>query len=213
MAFKKPPLGKRGYDEEDVDAFLDELEQELVRLIEENASLRDQVHRAGPGSPGAASSTVTIRSELAGLAAQLEWMQAARARADEHARGVAAQLEQARTAVPAGAGSSGMAQVVMMAQRTADEYLRDAERKSEELLVESRAEAEQIAGEAQLRAETMERDAHRDHTESINRVQSERAAMLEEIAGLSQLAAGYQDALRSHVTQQLQELNSGAQLD
>ena len=212
MAFKKPPLGKRGYDEEDVDAFLDELEQELVRLIEENASLRDQVHRAGPGSPGAASSTVTIRSELAGLAAQLEWMQAARARADEHARGVAAQLEQART-VPAGAGSSGMAQVVMMAQRTADEYLRDAERKSEELLVESRAEAEQIAGEAQLRAETMERDAHRDHTESINRVQSERAALLEEIAGLSQLAAGYQDALRTHVTQQLQELNSVTQLD
>ena len=212
MAFKKPPLGKRGYDEEDVDAFLDEVEQELVRLIEENASLRDQVHRAGPGGPDPASSSVTTRSELAGLAAQLEWMQAARVRAEEHARGLATQLEQARKA-GGPAGGSGAAQVVKMAQRTADEYLRDAERTSEELLAQTRAEAEQIAGEARLRADTLERDARRGHNEAINRVQSERATLLEEIAGLSELAAGYQEALRSHVTQQLQELSSVTTLD
>jgi DivIVA domain-containing protein len=40
VAFKKPPIGKRGYDEEEVDAFLDEVERELARLIEENNELR-----------------------------------------------------------------------------------------------------------------------------------------------------------------------------
>src|SRR4051812_25816585 len=54
MAFKKPPIGKRGYDEEEVDAFLDEVEQELIRLLEENGMLRDQAQR-GPGSGGPAS--------------------------------------------------------------------------------------------------------------------------------------------------------------
>jgi DivIVA domain-containing protein len=40
VAFKKPPIGKRGYDEEEVDAFLDVVEVELARLIEENNDLR-----------------------------------------------------------------------------------------------------------------------------------------------------------------------------
>ena len=46
VAFKKPPIGKRGYDEEEVDAFLDIVEVELARLIEENNDLRA---RAGSG--------------------------------------------------------------------------------------------------------------------------------------------------------------------
>src|ERR1700744_1995002 len=40
VAFKKPPIGKRGYDEEEVDAFLDIVEVELARLIEENNDLK-----------------------------------------------------------------------------------------------------------------------------------------------------------------------------
>ena len=52
VAFKKPPIGKRGYDEEEVDAFLDEVEQELIRLLEENNSLRNQASRGGGGNAG-----------------------------------------------------------------------------------------------------------------------------------------------------------------
>jgi DivIVA domain-containing protein len=48
VAFKKPPIGKRGYDEEEVDAFLDIVEVELSRLIEENNELK-----ARPGGGGA----------------------------------------------------------------------------------------------------------------------------------------------------------------
>src|SRR3954454_24390170 len=40
VVFKKPPIGKRGYDEDEVDAFLDVVEAELARLIEENYELR-----------------------------------------------------------------------------------------------------------------------------------------------------------------------------
>ncbi len=52
VAFKKPPIGKRGYDEEEVDAFLDIVEVELARLIEENADLRG---RAGQGGAAPAA--------------------------------------------------------------------------------------------------------------------------------------------------------------
>jgi len=43
VAFSKPPIGKRGYNEDEVDAFLDLVEAELTRLIEENADLRQRV--------------------------------------------------------------------------------------------------------------------------------------------------------------------------
>src|ERR1044072_8544347 len=43
VAFSKPPIGKRGYNEDEVDAFLDLVEAELARLIEENEDLREQV--------------------------------------------------------------------------------------------------------------------------------------------------------------------------
>ena len=60
VAFKKPPIGKRGYDEEEVDAFLDIVEVELSRLIEENNDLRA---RGGGGGAGAAG--VDHSAELA----------------------------------------------------------------------------------------------------------------------------------------------------
>lgn len=52
VAFKKPPIGKRGYDEEEVDKFLDEIEAELARLIEENNELRDRADKV-PAPRGA----------------------------------------------------------------------------------------------------------------------------------------------------------------
>src|SRR5581483_4208954 len=43
VAFSKPPIGKRGYNEDEVDAFLDLVEAELTRLIEENSDLLQRV--------------------------------------------------------------------------------------------------------------------------------------------------------------------------
>ena len=43
VAFSKPPIGKRGYNEDEVDAFLDLVETELTRLVEENSDLRQRV--------------------------------------------------------------------------------------------------------------------------------------------------------------------------
>src|SRR6202008_896955 len=93
VAFKKPPIGKRGYDEEEVDAFLDEVEQELIRLLEENGVLRDKMQRGGGMSGGGqAASTMVMSAELADLSAQLERLQEARARAEQNARSMQAQL-------------------------------------------------------------------------------------------------------------------------
>jgi DivIVA domain-containing protein len=213
MAFKKPPIGKRGYDEEEVDAFLDELEQELSRLLEENRSLHDQFQRGGAGGAGPAASAMATNSEFSDIAAQLARMQEARARAEQNARSLQARLEQARNAVPAahapaGDGDDRTAAVLMMAQRTADDHMRDATQESDALLYDARSKSEQITSEAQLKAGTIEGDARRNHTEAMNSLEAKRAALMDEIGRLGQLAQSYQAALDSHLSQQLEELNS-----
>ena len=74
VAFSKPPIGKRGYNEDEVDAFLDLVEQELSRLIEENADLRQRVAeldkeladaKKAPRSASAAALPPPRRSRLA----------------------------------------------------------------------------------------------------------------------------------------------------
>jgi DivIVA domain-containing protein len=70
VAFKKPPIGKRGYDEEEVDAFLDIVEVELSRLIEENNDLRSRLSSGQPGpAPAAAAAPATSGVDPAELAA------------------------------------------------------------------------------------------------------------------------------------------------
>src|SRR4051794_11262368 len=216
VAFKKPPIGKRGYDEEEVDAFLDEVEQELIRLLEENGSLRDRMDRGGGGGmPGGnPAQTMVMSSELADLSAQLERLQEARNRAEQNARSMQSQLERVR----AQSGPSGSfaqvgdddrnARVLMMAQRTADEHMRDAQRETEDLITSARSKAEQLTSEAQLSAATIESDARRNHTEAMSAIGAKRAALIDEIDRLGQLAQSYHAALNNHVTQQLQELNS-----
>jgi DivIVA domain-containing protein len=66
VAFKKPPIGKRGYDEEEVDAFLDIVEVELSRLIEENNDLRSRLGSGQP-APAAAAASGADPAELAAV--------------------------------------------------------------------------------------------------------------------------------------------------
>ncbi|MDR3657532.1 MAG: DivIVA domain-containing protein, partial [Mycobacterium sp.] len=67
VAFSKPPIGKRGYNEDEVDAFLDLVEGELTRLIEENSDLRQRIEEldrelasGGGGAAVAAAPTKAI---------------------------------------------------------------------------------------------------------------------------------------------------------
>jgi DivIVA domain-containing protein len=68
VAFKKPPIGKRGYDEEEVDAFLDIVEVELSRLIEENNDLRSRLSSGQP-APAQQAAPAAAGADPAELAA------------------------------------------------------------------------------------------------------------------------------------------------
>jgi len=220
VAFKKPPIGKRGYDEEEVDAFLDEVERELARLIEENNELRAQVERGGRGgAPAVSGADPRLAAELNEVKAQLDRVQRDKAQAEQAARQMQAELEQVRAAGPVGGGApSGGAdgeqqalRVLMMAQRTADDHVADARREADKLLSDARSKAEEVTREARAKADALERDARQRHQEAMGGLDAKRTALQKHIEELQQFEREYRTRLKAYLESQLRDLDGRGQ--
>jgi len=201
VAFSKPPIGKRGYNEDEVDAFLDLVEAELARLIEENEDLREQVSQLDQRLGNAQADLEEARSRPQPAMAPMPSTQ---------------QMQRAveppppmppRSMDPRGMGGPGpdvdyrggpdmggdhhvhAAKVLGLAQEMADRLtaeakseadgmLADARTKSEQLLSEARTKSDSMVNEARTRAETMLNDA-RTRAETLERQARDKASTLE----------------------------------
>jgi len=209
VAFKKPMLGKRGYDEDDVDTFLDEVERELARLIEENSELRAQVERLRAGAgPGVADS--------AEMAAQLERLRGDKAAAEQQLRATQQELEQVRAAGPgvggavsvadAEAGEQQALRLLMVAQRTADDHVDSARREADKVLGEARAQSEEFVREARAKSDSLEREARQRHQEVMGTLETKRAALQKHIEELKAFEREYRTRLKAYLESQLRDL-------
>ncbi|MCL2781290.1 MAG: DivIVA domain-containing protein [Actinomycetia bacterium] len=154
VAFKKPPIGKRGYDEEEVDAFLDIVEVELARLIEENNDLRNR-----PPVGEAAPPNVIHGANPAELAAFRD--ENARLR-DDNARLVARANEMEKAFSQQGQDGAGQAgqQIMALQQQLAqtEQQLTLARQQFDQAQQVARA-AQQQAQQAQQAAQTAQQQA------------------------------------------------------
>ena len=64
VAFSKPPIGKRGYNEDEVDQFLDLVEDTLAELQDENADLQRKVEEGSGAGTAAAAAPAVDEAEL-----------------------------------------------------------------------------------------------------------------------------------------------------
>jgi DivIVA domain-containing protein len=211
VAFKKPPIGKRGYDEEEVDAFLDEVERELARLIEENNELRAQAERGGgrPSAPAGPGGDPRLAQENAELKAQLDRVNRDKAAAEQAARSMQSELEQVRAQgapVVSGDGEQQALRVLMMAQRTADDHVADARREADKVLSDARSKAEEVTREARAKADALERDARQRHQEAMGGLDAKRSALQKHIEELKQFEREYRTRLRAYLESQLRDL-------
>jgi DivIVA domain-containing protein len=211
VAFKKPPIGKRGYDEEEVDAFLDEVERELARLIEENNELRAQGARAGGPPPVAGD--MRHSGEFADLKTQMDRLQREKAAAEQAARQLQVEIDQMRTSGPvsAGDGEQQALRVLMMAQRTADEHVSDARREADKLLTDARTKADEVTLDARTKAEALERDARQRHQEVMGSLDAKRTALQKHIEELKQFEREYRTRLKAYLESQLRDLDGRGQ--
>jgi DivIVA domain-containing protein len=203
MEFGKATLGKRGYDEEQVDSLLDEVSMEMINLLEENADLLSRA-----GVPAVRHDNGPAEAELQALAAELDRARQACDQAQRRADALQQELHRVRTA-PAPAPivpPESAGRVLAMAQHTADQHMSDAQRESQDLLTTARERSGRLMREAREKAGDIERDAHRRHQEAAAELEARHAGALRDIGEMTTFAKDYHAALQDHIVRQQQHL-------
>ena len=175
VAFKKPSIGKRGYDEDEVDAFLDLVEAELSRLIEENNELTQRLASASADGSGglpeqsAQDQLITAEQHVDRAPAEAPHQDQASAAVSVQKAPPAVPVAEVQ-AVSAAPAHVQAARLLGLAQETAERLTSEAsaeadstkaaaKAESDRLLSEAQAEANRLLSEAQDRSETMVNDA------------------------------------------------------
>lgn len=199
---------REGYDQDEVDDFLDEIVEELRRLNQENDDLRRQVAeleaQTGEAAPVPAPVPADGGEEDMATAADLPVVEAE----PEAEEVVAPEPEVVQPAAPAAAPESSTestaesaAGVLAMAQRLHDEYVAEGERKRDEIIAEAEREANRLVTEAQ---ETSRK--------TLEDFEKRKAVLEREVEELRGFERDYRSRLRSFIENQLKDLDSQARV-
>jgi DivIVA domain-containing protein len=223
VTFSKPPIGKRGYHEDEVDTFLDLVASELARLVEERNDLRNQVEHLNRRLRTAPVNTDRNLGPLAPPQSTMAAVSPLRTQqtspGDYHhsqsakVLGLAQQIADRLTG-EAKAEADGM---VRQARTNAQQLLSDATAKADGIVSEARTRAETMLHDACTKAETLdrhsreqaaslERAAARKHSEIIGSISQEKSALEKRIDELHTFEREYHTRLKGYLEAQLAAL-------
>ena len=200
-----------GYDEEEVDAFLDEVEVELDRLSQENEELRAKLTECLRGGKSAVSALNSPLTEPEPMAPEPRMPEPER-------RPEPAMMSMAP---PPEDNMDTAARVLALAQQTADQAIADARREADEtlgrarreaddILGKARRQAEQITSDARARAESLERDAQERHRQAMGSLVQQREELERRVDDLRAFEREYRSRLKAYLEGQLRDLEAGA---
>src|SRR5271163_2716005 len=203
-----------GYDEEEVDAFLDEVEGELDRLIQENEELRAKLAEVlrGGGKPAMPALSSPLSDQKSDMMAPEPPMEYRRPEPMQH-----------NSMYSSDDNNNSMdtaARVLSLAQQTADQAIADARREADEtlgrarreaddVLTKARRQAEQITGDARARAESLERDAQERHRQAMGSLVQTREELERRVDDLRAFEREYRSRLKAYLEGQLRDLEAG----
>jgi DivIVA domain-containing protein len=201
-----------GYDEEEVDAFLDEVETELDRLIQENEELRAKLAECLRGGK---SAVPALSSPLSDPKPD---MMASDARVEQERRQPEPMMMGGMPHIEDNMDTA--ARVLSLAQQTADQAIADARREADEtlgrarreadeVLTKARRQAEQITGDARARAESLERDAQERHRQAMGSLVQQREELERRVDDLRAFEREYRSRLKAYLEGQLRDLEAG----
>lgn len=195
----QPTKFREGYDQDEVDDFLDEVVVELRRLNQENEELRQ---RLIAGDSRIAELQRSGASSGAGQSAP------AAQQADTVAQPVAEPAVEAHAAPTAGYGGSATSglddagstnNLLQLARRLHEEHVREGIEKRDALIAEGHATAARVVGEAEAQ-----------QRQQIGTLEQERSTLESKIEELRTFEREYRHKLKSYIEGQLEELETEA---
>ena len=203
-----------GYDEEEVDAFLDEVEAELDRLIQENEELRAKLAEVLRGGKSAAAPALSspLSDPKPDVMAPEQRMEPERRQPEPVMMGggmphIEDNMDTAARVLSLAQQTAD--QAIADARREADETLGRARREADEVLTKARRQAEQITGDARARAESLERDAQERHRQAMGSLVQTREELERRVDDLRAFEREYRSRLKAYLEGQLRDLEAG----
>ncbi|MGH3343381.1 MAG: DivIVA domain-containing protein [Carbonactinosporaceae bacterium] len=211
---------REGYDEDEVDAFLDEVEAELTRLLRENDELRAKL----------AAATRAAAAGGGGPQQPPRRMPREEPPHPPHApphpphppqppvpmpppQHTAPQPPMALPGPPGhmpvpgqGPGGDSAARVLALAQQTADQAIAEARSEANKIVGEARAKADHLEREARHKAQSLERDAEDKHRHTMGSLETQRATLERKVDDLRAFEREYRSRLKSYLEGQLRQL-------
>jgi len=187
---------REGYDEDEVDAFLDEVESELTRLLRENDELRAKLAaatRAAAAAPQATPQPV-VREEPKKPTPPPP-------PPPQPPAPMAAPVSEPSV-------SDSAARVLALAQQTADQAIAEARNEANKIVGDARTKAEAIEREARAKADALERDAQDKHRTMIGALTQQQGQLERKVDELRQFEREYRSRLKSYLEGQLRQLES-----
>jgi len=233
----QPTKFREGYDQDEVDDFLDEVVVELRRLNQENDELRQRLAGGEGGAPAPASAPAAEAPAPASApAAPASAPAPTSVQAPVEAEPVvepapvsaapvsAAPVSAAAVApVPAYAGptedeTTSTNNLLQLARRLHEEHVREGVEKRDALIAEGRQTAERVVTEAEARrreivaeAEATQRevlaDTERTKRETLEQLSTERTGLERKIDDLRSFERDYRQKLKGYIEGQLRELD------
>jgi DivIVA domain-containing protein len=187
---------RQGYDEEEVDEFLDEVVAELRKLTAENEDLKSKLaaceRRVGELTRGGA--TVSAPEPAPAPAPEPEPVAAAVPEPEPPApQPVAAPMPVAAQA----SGPEGAASMLALAQKLHDEHVEAG-----------RAEGAKVVSEAKEHADRLVREAEEKQRRTLGNLEQERAVLERKVEELRSFERDYRRRLKAYLEGQLRDLDA-----
>src|SRR3954452_4303793 len=210
---------REGYDQDEVDDFLDEVVNELRRLTEETDDLRQKLgaceRRVGelsrasvgreaapepppPPAPAPAPAPVTVAQPVM-VQEPMQPQLPPQQMAPQMPPQMAPQMVPSAQLQAIGQGPEAAAGMLALAQKLHDEYVRNGEQ-----------QRDRIVGDAREHAARLVREAEEKQRQTLGSLEQERSLLERKIDELRAFEREYRSRLKSYLEGQLRELESKA---
>ena len=173
---------REGYDQDEVDDFLDEVVVELRRLTKENEELRAQLGTDGAAAPAKVAETVAEAApEPVAVPEPVK----------------AAVVPVAAPVVDSTDETAGTTNLLQLARRLHEEHVKEGAEKRDALIAEGHATAARVIAESEAKQRAQ-----------INVLEKERSTLESKIEELRTFEREYRQKLKSYIEGQLRDLDA-----
>lgn len=198
----QPTKFREGYDQDEVDDFLDEIVVELRRLNQENDELRKKLAEAGSSVPASSAAAPVVEKVPAPVKADKD---EAREKAEAEAKAAEAKKKDIQPAAAAPAASAAVANpsaesaagLLAMAQQMHDRHVADGQ-----------AQKDKIIAEAQIEASSLVNDAQEKSRKILGALEQQRSVLERKVEQLRGFERDYRSRLKAYIEGQLRDLDA-----